>query len=1097
MHIVMKRSLISSLALVAIGLSGSAATPLWMRDVKISPDGSQIAFSYKGDIYKVASAGGQAVRLTSTPSYENSPVWSPDGKSIAFASDRNGGMDIYVMSSGGGTAKRLTFNSAIETPEAFTPDGKAVVYSASIQDPASSAMFPTSTMRELYSVGVDGGRPSQILATPALKVSYLPDGKSFVYEDIKGFEDEWRKHHTSSVTRDIWLYDAGKGTHKNLTLREGEDRDPVVKTDGSGVYFLSERDGSTLNVYSMNFDGSGVSRVTDFKTHPVRFLSQGSNGRLAFTYDGEIYTMMPGASPEKVSIDIVTDDSGTPSRIAVNAADESTVSPDGKQLAFTRRGEVFVTSTEFPSIKQLTFTPEGESDLSWGKDARELYYTSARDGHYNIYVCRIVRKEDPNFSNATVVKEEALFPADGVDRTYPSLSPDGKQLAFIQDRNKLMVMDMKTKQVRQLTDGSTYAHRSKGFKALWSPDSKWIAISYIQPEHDPYGDIAIIDVASGKLTKVTETGYFDDDPRWVLDGNALLFLSERYGMRNHASWGSEYDVMLTFLNKDSYDRYRLSEEDYALVKEVEKNAKKDKPESTATSDKKSNKSNKSKKGKKAAPAADAEKKTEKAKQVEVDLNDLADRTVRLTPASAEISDAILSKDGQKLYYLAKFEKGYDLWDVDLRKKTAKISNKMGSPAMGMEMDKDGNIYLLGSSAKKFDPKASKVTPVTYSAVMQLDPAAEREYMLKFVHNEEKERFFRTDMNGADWDNLYANYKKFLPHINNNYDYAEMLSELLGELNVSHTGGRYSGTGVTQPTASLGLLYDMTYAGPGLKVDEVVAKGPFAVATSKMAPGAVITAVNGVEIGNDSDPLASFNNIAGKKTLVSFTTTDGKKHEEVVLPISAGAMSDLLYRRWVRNRQADVERLSNGRLGYVHIRSMDDASFREIYADLLGKYVNKEAIVIDTRWNGGGRLHEDIEVLFSAHPYITQEVHGRTTSVMPSRRWTKPSIMIIGEANYSNAHGTPWVYSHLGLGKLVGMPVPGTMSSVNWVRMQDPSLVFGIPVTGFRTADGNFLENTQLEPDIKVANDPSVIVTGDDQQLRAAVEVLLRQLDENK
>ena len=378
--------------------------------------------------------------------------------------------------------------------------------------------------------------------------------------------------------------------------------------------------------------------------------------------------------------------------------------------------------------------------------------------------------------------------------------------------------------------------------------------------------------------------------------------------------------------------------------------------------------------------------------------------------------------------------------------------------------------------------------------MELDPAAEREYLFNFVRNEEKERFFRKDMNGADWDALCNNYAKFLPHINNNYDFAEMLSELLGELNVSHTGSRYFTAGADAPTASLGLLYDMTFAGPGLKVDEVVAKGPFDRAGSAMKPGAVITAINGVELTADSDPLAQLNSTRNKKTLVSFTDAQGKKHEEVVLPISAGAFNSLLYNRWLHQRQSDVERLSGGRLGYVHIPSMDDESFRKIYADLLGKYVNKEGIVIDTRWNGGGRLHEDIEVLFSGDTYLTQEVHGQTTSVMPSRRWNKPSIMIIGEANYSNAHGTPWVYKHKGLGKLVGMPVPGTMSSVNWVYLQDPTMLFGIPVTGFVTAEGNYLENTQLEPDVRVANDPAVIITGEDQQLRKAVEELLKEID---
>ena len=221
----------------------------------------------------------------------------------------------------------------------------------------------------------------------------------------------------------------------------------------------------------------------------------------------------------------------------------------------------------------------------------------------------------------------------------------------------------------------------------------------------------------------------------------------------------------------------------------------------------------------------------------------------------------------------------------------------------------------------------------------------------------------------------------------------------------------------------------------------------------------------------------------------------KEHwEEVIIPITNGAFSDLLYSRWVKQRAADVDRWSGGRLGYVHIESMGDDSFRSVYSDILGKYNNREGIVIDTRFNGGGRLHEDIEILFSGQKYFTQVVRGRETCDMPSRRWNKPSIMVMCEANYSNAHGTPWVYSHRGLGKLVGMPVPGTMTSVSWERLQDPSLVFGIPVVGYRLSDGSYLENSQLEPDIKVANSPETIVKGEDTQLKAAVEELLKELE---
>ena len=272
------------------------------------------------------------------------------------------------------------------------------------------------------------------------------------------------------------------------------------------------------------------------------------------------------------------------------------------------------------------------------------------------------------------------------------------------------------------------------------------------------------------------------------------------------------------------------------------------------------------------------------------------------------------------------------------------------------------------------------------------------------------------------------------------------------------------------------------------------KGPFDTANTRVKAGTVIEKIDGMEITPDADYYTLLNNKARKKTLVSLFDPQTKEHwEEVIIPITNGAFSDLLYSRWVKQRAADVDRWSGGRLGYVHIESMGDDSFRSVYSDILGKYNNREGIVIDTRFNGGGRLHEDIEILFSGQKYFTQVVRGRETCDMPSRRWNKPSIMVMCEANYSNAHGTPWVYSHRGLGKLVGMPVPGTMTSVSWERLQDPSLVFGIPVVGYRLPDGSYLENSQLEPDIKVANSPETIVKGEDTQLKAAVEELLKEL----
>ena len=1081
------KKLLTCLALSFVAASSYAATPLWLRDVQISPDGTEIAFCYKGDIYKVPANGGTATQLTTQASYECSPIWSPDSKQIAFASDRNGNFDLFVMSADGGAARRLTTHSASEIPSTFTTDGNYILFSASIQDPANSALFPTSAMTELYKVPVTGGRTEQVLGTPAEMVCFDKSGKTFLYQDRKGFEDEWRKHHTSSITRDVWLYDSENGKHTNLTAHAGEDRNPVFAPDGQTVYFLSERDGSTFNVYSFPISSpQSLKTVTHFKTHPVRFLSMGSNGTLCYTYDGEIYTQKQGDKPQKVKIDIIRDDQNTIADLNFsNGATSATVSPDGKQVAFIVRGEVFVTSADYNTTKQITHTPAREAGLTFSPDNRTLAYASERNGNWELYMAKIARKEEANFPNATAIEEEVLLPSDKTERTYPQFSPDGKELAFIEDRNRLMVINLETKKVRQVTDGSTWFSTGGGFDYSWSPDGKWFTLEFIGNRHDPYSDIGMVSAQGGKIINLTNSGYTSGSPRWVLDGNAILFITERYGMRAHASWGSLNDVMLVFMNQDAYDKFRLSKEDYELQKELEKEQK------NTTEAKKNDKKKGDNKEK------SEEKKEEKVKDIVVELNNIEDRIVRLTPNSSDLGSAIITKDGETLYYLSAFEGGYDLWKMNLRKKDTKLLHKMDAGWANMEMDKDGkNLFLLGSNTmQKMGTDSESLKPISYQAHVKMDLAAERDYMFNHVYKQEQKRFYNLNMHGIDWDAMTKAYRKFLPHIDNNYDFAELLSEYLGELNVSHTGGRFRPQLKGDATATLGLLYDWNHNGKGLLISEVVEKGPFDHARSKVKAGNIIEKIDGQEITPESDYSVLLNGKARKKTLVTLYNPQTKERwEEVIVPVSNGVMSDLLYARWVKQRAADVDKWSNGRLGYVHIESMGDDSFRSVYSDILGKYNNREGIVIDTRFNGGGRLHEDIEILFSGKKYFTQVVRGREACDMPSRRWNKPSIMVQCEANYSNAHGTPWVYSHQKIGKLVGMPVPGTMTSVSWETLQDPTLVFGIPVIGYRLPDGSYLENSQLEPDIKVANSPETVVKGEDTQLKAAVDELLKEID---
>lgn len=1087
----MKKLFLIALLAVAFQLS---AQPLWMRHNVISPQGDKIAFCYKGDVYVVNAQGGKALQITTNAAYDGDPIWSPDGKQIAFSTDRNGNFDVYLVSAEGGVAKRITTNSATEIPLAFSPDGKEIYFTAQIQKAAENVQFASGWITELYKVSTEGGRPEQVVAVPVSSMSFDKDGKSFLYYDRKGSENVWRKHHVSSVARDVVYYNAKKKTHTILTTNVGEDRDPRYLPGYKDVVFLSERNNGSFNVFKAPANNlEQVEAVTHFKTHPVRFLSVANNGLLCYGYMGEIYTQRIGGEPQKVNVEIVNDQAEEQLvKQDFKGAGNFALSNDGKLIAFVSRGEVFVTGVdEYATTKQITHTPQAERSPSFSKDGRTLVYASERDGYWNLYQATIERKEDYNFAYATLIDEKPLFDNDGIERSNPDYSPDGKEIAFIENRNILKVYNIESKKVRQITDGTQH-YGSIGYE--WSPDGKWFAITLITHMRDPYSDVAIVS-ASGDKKKynITESAYFDDDPQWVLDGNAILFNSDRYGMRSHASWGSQRDAFIAFLNQEAYDKFRLNKEEYALLKEQEKGKKddkKDEPKKEEKSDKKKDK----KDGPSTGSGTSNDEKPKESKKIEVDLEHLQDRVIRLTPMSSNLSGMALSKDGEKLYFMTSFEKGYDLWEMDVREKSMKITKKMGQGGAHLVV-KDDNIFLLsGGNLQKVD-KGGKSTPIKFDATMELDLAAEREYMFNHVFLQTEKRFFMKDHHGVDLDMMKEAYQPFLAHINNNYDFSEMLSEILGELNVSHTGSGYrpSSRG-GDATAEFGVLLDLDYKGDGLKIAEVVEGGPFDKKNSKVKAGSIIQKIDGVEITKGMDYYPLLNNKRDKTVLVTISD-GGKTWDETVKPISHGAMNELLYNRWVKHNEETVEKLSNGRLGYVHIRSMGDASYRDVYSQILGKYNLCDGIVIDTRFNGGGRLHEDIEILFSGEKYLEQVVNDSVACVMPSRRYNKPSVMIIGEANYSNAHGTPWVYKYKKMGSLVGMPVPGTMSSVTWETLQDPSLYFGLPVVGYRTEQGNWLENTQLEPDVKVRNTPEKMAAGVDEQLEAAVKELMKEVKE--
>lgn len=400
--------------------------------------------------------------------------------------------------------------------------------------------------------------------------------------------------------------------------------------------------------------------------------------------------------------------------------------------------------------------------------------------------------------------------------------------------------------------------------------------------------------------------------------------------------------------------------------------------------------------------------------------------------------------------------------------------------------------------RKLDVMSGRTTPITFEAFFNYRPYEERQYIFEHAWQQVKDKFYVKDLHGTDWNRYKKVYEKFLPHINNNYDFAEMLSEMLGELNASHTGARYNRQSNAMPTATLGVFYDDTYTGDGLKVKEIPAKSPLALIKTKVTTGCVIEQIDGEDIkkGEDYYPLLE-GKVGRKIRLTVYNPETKERFEETVRGINAAQWNNVLYHRWVERNRAEVERLSGGRLGYVHIQAMNSESFRETYSELLGRYRHKEAVVVDVRHNGGGWLHEDLMILLTGKEYQRFVAQGQYIGSDPFNQWTKPSCMLVCEDNYSNAHGTPQLYKALKVGKLVGAPVPGTMTAVWWETQIDPSLVFGVPQVGCVDMEGRYAENHELEPDVLIYNEPAKALRGEDDQLKAAVDALLKELPAKK
>ncbi|MFT5281564.1 MAG: tricorn protease [Kangiellaceae bacterium] len=1066
-------------------------SPQWVRYPVISPNGETIAFTYKGDIYSVPSSGGQAMRLTFHKAHDFKVVWSQDSKQIAFASDRFGNFDVFIMDALGGKAKRLTFHSSNEEPYTFNKN-QEVLFKGQRMDLAQHRQYPTSLQTELYSVSTNGGRVNQVLSLAVEDVQISTAGNLIVYHDNKGFENPWRKHHKSAITRDIWTYNVDSGEHKKITSFEGEDRSPIFTNNSKSIYYLSEQSGS-FNIHSLSLDRpSRNKQLTKFDLHPVRFLSKGEKqGQdiLAFSYHGILHTMTPGDAPKPVTLSIRTQDIDNSQKMVSIDGDitNMAVSPNGKEIAYIANGEVFVSSTDGAFTKQITHTASQENFITFSPGGDYLLYAAERNNRWSIFKASKTREEEPFFYAATLITEQP-FVSNNADNYQPSISPNGKTLAFIEDRRTLKVMDLDTLKTTVLIRPENMLHMRDGDQTFsWSPDSEWILFEYDKLLNN--ADIAMVHVSGEQdIRVIVPSGYYDASPKWVNQGKQIIWFSNRSGLRSYATSGrSQNDVYSLFLTQADWDKFSLSEDDYELLQAIE----------TAAEEKTEKETEKETESDKVGDDDNiASEEVVVIKPIEIEWDDIDDRTSKLTIHSSILADAVLNKDATKLYYLSRFEDQFDLWETDLRTKDTSKTISLGSSGGNLIWDRDmETLYLLsdGSITKLLLEEGSSEN-VTISGKVIIDQDALRQHSFDHVWLRTSKVFYEPTFHGINWVQMRNEYKPKVAHVANPYEFTELLSEMLGELNVSHAGAGFSDDSDNgDDTASLGIFYDYTHKGDGVKITEVINGGPLDKAKFDVKAGMLILKIDGETITDSIDWPVLLNRKVNKFTLLEILdNTTGKTKQITVKPISDSQQSELLYDRFVKINEQEVFEKSKGKLGYVHIPGMGDGPYRSIYNDMMGRFYDKDAMVIDTRFNGGGDLVADLAMFFTGETFLTYAIEGKVVGGEPTSRYTKPVIALFNESMYSDGHCYASGFTDLKLGKSVGMPVPGTCSFAGWDSLPMGGYWGVVPVSA-KNKKGEWLENNEVAPDIEVKNQPGVIDAGRDQQLERAIKEMLQDL----
>ena len=1048
------------LTIMAGGAAVADSAPiLGISQPSLSPDGRTICFSYLGDLWTVPAQGGQAIRLTVHEANEGSSCWSPDGNFIAFTSDRSFNPDVFVVPSDGGLPRKLTFNSRPDVVRDWSADGKWIIF--------DSYREVNAPLREgtIYRANADGTQIKRVIDCTGRNGVLSPDGQTLAF--VRGAMPWWRKDYHGSSDQDVWLKQLDGSPAKRLTQYDGKDTDPMWSPDGKKIYFLSDRDGVT-NVWVMPTSGGEARKVSNFTTDGAAFASISRDGSvIACCLNGRLYTV-DTRTGETTRVDVFAPadvkENNVEPKTYTSKASEMALSPDGQQIAFVVRGEVFAMKRTGGEAMRLTSNAARDYGLAWSPDSRKLAFVSDRRGTRDIFVMESADRREPMLAKSRLRKITPLATSEA-EEFSPKWSPDSSRIAYLVDRGDLWVMNPDGSGKRMLAKGPDI--RSIG----WSPDSRWIACS--KDVGYWITDIFIISVKSGKMHNITQSASQDYMPVWSPDGTRIFFLSDREGYIEE--WG-ESDVWQVFLTKEVHEDYLRRRQQYR-----EDLPDEEQEELLATP-------------------------LRKTARIRIDFAGIDRRVERVTSLSGTEWALAVSHDGLTCAFssraIGKWET-YAINEFGMKlRKIVKIA-----PRQIVWGPKDERVFVLGTKGSitvaHFEDKGTarekiRTRLVPYVAKMEIDHKAERRQMFLEAWRGLNTYFYDANFHGVNWAAVRDKYLPLLDSVQTHEGFLQILLQMAGELKASHVGAWGGGAhkwDIAYETGRLGLRFDQRWTGDGLKVARVIKNGPCDKPGSEVKVGEVITAIDGAKVSKELNYWKLLNGKVGKKVdLLVARKPGGKTRTVTVKPVAWWGLYQNTYKMWVAARKTLVDKLSHGRIGYIHVQGMNMRSFRTFLRELTTEVRDKEALIVDVRYNGGGYTHDRLlSVLGRPAYFYLQDRSGAIREYQPTFHWEKPAVTLTNQYSFSDAEIFPFSFRKLGLGKLIGVPTGSAVIGTGGIRLLDGTW-FRIPSSGCYTLEGKTLENMGIKPDIYVEDPPEQdFSTTTDAQLEMAVEVLLKQL----